>query len=255
MTYTQPRANQRRRQSDKNRQKTIVWRNYFIYSSVFLTLLLATGSALWSLNQSLSVKQWHIYAPTPIKSAIQKQLSMLDNLDFWHSRPSVLRKHLLATIPDLADIHIQRQLPSTLNIHITARQAIALWQSDKQLYLVDHFGTPYRPRKLGEASDLPLLRMKKQHLKMACFLLNKLKRNQPEWFASSSELFAQHDGWKLNLTAGQQWLLPLGERALSNIHRLNSILQQPRWHAGNWRVDTRLDKRWFIRPATHEGVI
>ncbi|MDQ6954506.1 MAG: FtsQ-type POTRA domain-containing protein [Mariprofundaceae bacterium] len=241
-----------------------------------LLLCAVTLSGLWSLNQSLSIQQWNIYAAAPLKADIEQALQKMESLDFWHSRPAYLRQQLLSRIPDLADIHIQRQLPNTLIIHVTSRKAIALWFNKEafnkgilaknqgssgntarqgQLYLVDESGIAYRPRKYGESSDLPVLRMKLAYLQAACQWLATLKRDQPQWFARSSELFATHDGWKLNLTAGQQWHLPFGLRGLQNINLLTNILKQPRWQAGHWCIDTRLENRWFLRPATHEGIV
>jgi len=248
------------------KERLLHWKKMTITSFISLVFVAAALSGVWSLNQSLSIKHWNIYAASPLKEDIAHALKGMDTLDFWHSRPAMLRTQLLNKLPDLADIQIQRQLPDTLLIHVSPRQAIALWMNknglnkanaDKkgQLYLVDENGIAYRSRKRGESSDLPVLRIQQDQLVAACQWLATLKKEQPQWFARSSELFASHNGWKLNLVAGPQWHIPLWSRGLKNISQLSSILQQPRWHAGNWRIDTRLENRWFFRPATHEGVI
>ncbi len=256
------RSNQRRVKDSIKKERVVHWKKLALTSFSSLALLVATVSGLWTLNQSLSIKHWDVYASTPLKTDIEHALNAMQELDFWHARPTLLRTQLLRSVPDLADIQIQRQLPNSLIIHVTPRQPIALWlnksTSNKtipQLYLVDEHGIAYRARKHGEASDLPVLRMQQEKLVAACQWLATLKKEQPQWFARSSELFAVHDGWKLNLVAGQQWQIPFGSRGIKNIAKLSNILQQPRWHAGNWRVDTRLENRWFLRPARHEGVI
>jgi len=270
------RSNQRRVKDIIKVERILHWKQIATTSFISLVLFVGALSGIWSLNQSLSIKHWDIYASTPLKADIEHALNDMDKLDFWHSRPALLRKQLLNKIPDLADIQIQRQLPSSLVIHVTPRQAIALWfnkvglnkdggnkdgfnkntaKQQGQLYLVDEHGTAYRARKHGESSDFPVLRMQQKHLVEACQWLATLKKEQPQWFARSSELFASPTGWKLNLVAGQQWQIPFGPRGLKNIAQLSNILKQPRWHAGNWRIDTRLENRWFLRPATHEGVI
>ncbi|MDX8397160.1 MAG: FtsQ-type POTRA domain-containing protein [Mariprofundaceae bacterium] len=221
--------------------------------SLLLTFLLSLG---WILNQSFSVRQWNISASASVKSDIEKYLSSSKNLDFWHSRPSTLRQQLLQHIPDLEDVHIKRQLPDRLIIHVTPRQAIALWKQEQgQLYLVDQHGVAYRARMRGETSNLPVLRMKRHRIKEACALLDYLHQKQPHWFNRSSELVAERGGWKLNLSQGQQWKLPFGPYALRNATQISQILAQPRWQARNWRVNTRFENRWYLRPATHEGVI
>jgi len=254
------RSNQRHIKAIAKVKPLLQWKKIARTSFMSVVLLAGMILGLWSLNQSLCIKQWNIYASNPLKSDIENALNHMDKLDFWHARPALLRENLLNKLPDLADLQIQRQLPSTLIIHTTPRQAIALWLNTKnskhqQWYLVDEHGFAYRALKHGEASDLPVLRMQQKHLVAACQWLATLKNEQPQWFSRSSELFALNTGWKLNLSAGQQWQIPFGPRGLKNISQLSNILAQPRWHAGNWRIDTRLENRWFLRPATHEGVI
>jgi len=269
---TNIRNNKRHVKDIIKKERVVHWKKLALTSFASLALLVATASGLWTFNHSLSIKHWDIYASAPLKANIEHALNGMEVLDFWHSRPALLRTQLLHNVPDLADIQIQRQLPNSLVIHVTPRQPIALWlnrdglnkgglnkstnnNKQAQLYLVDEHGIAYRARKHGEASDLPVLRMQQEQLAAACQWLASLKKEQPQWFASSSELFASHDGWKLNLVAGQQWQIPFGSRGIKNISKLSNILQQPRWHAGNWRIDTRLENRWFLRPARHEGVI
>lgn len=265
------RSNRRRVKDVIKVERVFHWKQIGLTSFIGLALLAGILSGAWSFNQGMRIKHWQIYATAPLKADIEHALQHMGKLDFWHSRPALLREQLLSKVSDLADIQIQRQLPNTLVIHVTPRLPIALWfnkdglHKDKnnkntvskqgQLYLVDEYGVAYRARKHGEPSDLPVLRMQKKHLAAACQWLAALKKEQPQWFTRSSELFASPTGWKLNLVAGQQWQIPFGPRGLKNISQLSNILKQPRWHTGNWRIDTRWENRWFLRPATHEGVI
>ena len=251
------RHNQRRIKDMIKKERQHHWLQYATASMAGIISIAILGVGLYSLNQTLSVKRWNIHAPAELKSNINVVLSHMEKMDFWHSRPSVLRVELLKNIPDLADVKIQRQLPDALEIHIIPRQTIALWLNPEQgsLYLVDQQGHAYRPIKHGETLNFPVLRMPKEMLPQACQWLVQLQTTQPYWFALSSEMFAMYDGWKVNLSSGQQWQLPFGQRAMDEIKQITKILKKPRWHAGNWRIDTRLENRWFLRPATHEGVI
>lgn len=270
------RSNRRRVKDIIKVERVVHWKKIGLTSVIGLALLAGVVSGAWSFNQGMRIKHWNIYATAPLKADIEHALQHMGKLDFWHSRPALLREQLLSKVSDLADVQILRQLPNTLVIHATPRQPIALWfnrgefnrgelNKDKtnknttyapgQLYLVDEHGIAYRARKHGEPSNLPVLRMQKKHLVAACQWLTALKKEQPQWFTRSSELSASSTGWKLNLVAGQQWQIPFGPRGLRNISRLGNILKQPRWHTGNWRIDTRWEDRWFLRPATHEGVI
>jgi len=251
------RTNQRRIKDIVKKERHIHWRKYILASTVSTSIAAGLIFGLWSLNQALTVTQWNIHAPAKLKSNIEHVLNRMGSMDFWHSRPSLLRQQLLQQVPDLAEVNIQRQLPHALNIHVTPRLPIALWLNPKtsSLYLADNHGNAYRARNYGEELDLPVLRMEKEQLHDACKWLAQLKATQPQWFARSSEMFASYDGWKLNLSSGHQWQLPLGKRAIDELPQITKLLSQPRWHAGNWRIDTRLENRWFLRPATHEGVI
>ena len=261
---TRIRDNRRRTQDTTASKNRLPWKRYASTTAGSMMLIAVLASGLYALNQSLSIRQWQVNAPAALKAEIEQHLlHAMPHLDFWHARPALLQAELLQSLPDLASVQIQRQLPDTLLIHATPRQPIALWlkegvqDSDNgaQLYLVDEQGIAYRPRKHGEAADLPVLRMPQKKLLAACQWLSELKKSQPQWFSRSSELFATPDGWKLNLAAGQQWKLPYGVRGLQNIATLADILRQPRWRTGNWRIDTRMETRWFLRPATHGGVI
>jgi len=260
------RSNQRHNKVSVKARPRLPWKRICLTSISSILVLGITITGLWVFNQKLSIKHWDIYASPTLKKDITQALSDMETLDFWHSRPALLREILLRRIPDLADIQIQRQLPHHLIIHTTPRQAIALWlnkhtnsnnakKQSAQLFLVDEHGMAYRALRHGEFSDLPVLRMPTKNLRAACQWLAMLKKQQPQWFARSSELFAMPTGWKLNLAAGQQWQIPYGPRGLQTIERISTILKQPRWQAGNWRIDTRMEKRWFLRPAKHEGVI
>jgi len=251
------RHNQRRIKDVLKQERHHHWKRYAMVTMASFTGIAIAALSIWSLNQALSVKHWNIHASTALKPQVEQVLSHMEKLDFWHARPSKVRAQILTHVPDIADVSIQRQLPDTLDITIIPRQPIALWLNPDvgNLYLVDEQGFAYRARQHGELLDLPILRMEQAQLSQACQWLVQLKTKHPHWFAQSSEIFAIYNGWKINLSAGQQWQLPLGQRAIDQTTQITTLLEQPRWHAGNWRIDTRLANRWFLRPATHEGVI
>ncbi|MDX8395188.1 MAG: hypothetical protein R8K22_02105, partial [Mariprofundaceae bacterium] len=88
----------------------------------------------------------------------------------------------------------------------------------------------------------------------ACMMLVSLKQQQPQLFASISEVFLSGNNWHLNLNQGQQWLVQK-DQAIQQINTLMTMLEQPRWQGRHWRVDMRMNTRWFLRPTSQEGVI
>ena len=261
MKTANPRTNTRRIKEEMKTPRTVAYRQIILrcFGACLLIALIVSG--LYTMNQSLSITQWKVTASAPIKAAIEAHLRQSESLDFWHSRPSALRQSMLNTIPDIADVQIQRQLPETLLIHVTPRKPIALWQgkpgqdAKEGLYLVDEYGAAYRTRQHGESSDLPVLRMTKDKLPKAATLLTHLHVKYNTWFTHLSELKAEPHGWKFNFNDGQQWFLAAGTEAQKNIATIQSLLSQPRWRAGHWRVNTYMENRWFIRPAASKGVI
>lgn len=250
------RQNQRRIRDEVRRQQHAMIRHRLAVVTMTLLVLAATGGGLWSLNRMLGISQWQVTAESGLKQQIDAALTDMGDLDFWHSQPSLLRRQLKQQLPDIAEIRIQRRLPDTLVIEASSRIPVALWQRpDGHIWLVDGQGKAYRPMKRDEAFNLPLLRMPQNKVAGASRLLAEMAQDYPARLAQLSELIAEGEGWKLNLTHGQQWRLPFGQPAMRQMARLQTLLQQPRWRTGFWRVNTRLGSRWFLRPAGQQGVI
>ena len=259
MTQRTIRHNKRRVNPVSKRNWHAVWQ---AKQSVVLGvggLLLVSGmaaSAVESLNRAFTVEHWVVDGAPAMQKQVDDALQSLESLDFWHSRPARLHGYLLQQLPDLAEVNIRRQLPDALQLHVVLRQAVALWKNEQdELYLVDEKGVAYRPRRAGERVDLPILRMSKEHIEKACVLLSAMRQVSPRWFHASSEMFAEPEGWRLNLTKGQQWLLPFGQKAVHNVALLGEIVEEKHWQTKRWRVNTRLGRRWMFRPVTHEGVV
>lgn len=250
------RPNQRRIHDEVRRQRLASIRQRLAKIVMGICAVGMLGGGLWSLNRMLGISQWQIMANSDLKQQIDRTLTDMDNLDFWHSQPGTLRRQLRQALPDIATIRIRRQLPDRLVIEAEARVPVALWQKQgNSLWLVDAQGVAYRAARRDEAFNLPILRMPQQKLAEAGRLLAAIAKTDPTRRNQLSELIAEGEGWKLNLTHGQQWCLPFGRPAIRQLARLERLLQQPRWRSSHWRVNTRLATRWFLRPADQQGVI
>ncbi len=223
----------------------------FIFSVVSLSAL----SAGWWLNESMSVRQWEIDADPILKQAINAQMEAMPSNDFLHTQPFLLRQQWLARIPDMADVQVSRILPDSLHIKAQLRVPMALWQDENNdIHLLDDHAVAYRLLRKGESPDLPLLRINSDNRASAFRLLLSLQQHVAAKMAVLSEIRTSGESWKINFSRGESWLLPQGEE-VSVIRRLASILKEPRWQHRNWRIDARVQSRWFIRPVRHGGII
>jgi len=222
--------------------------------AVVMVIIVAGFAGRW-LNQTLSVKSWVIDAPAPIRQALEKQMASLQQRDFLHTSPGLLREQWLERIPDMLDVQIERKLPHALHIHAQARTPLALWQDARnQLHLMDSFGHAYRLLREGESPDLPLLRVRESLLPATHRLLAVLAEHSVHRLHALSEIHAGTDDWKLYFSHGVAWSLAQKQEQ-QTIHKLARLMAGPRWQQGKWSVDTRMESRWFIRPAGRGGII
>lgn len=225
----------------------------------FLGIVVVAGLTLAGvgLNRAFRVDHWHISGVDPaLAHAIEHQLTQMGPMDFIHSRPASLRERLVTAIPDLAAISISRHLPHSLEIKATARVPVAFWQGpQKGIWLVDSKGLAYRKLQPDEHYDLPLLRMPGATLGQAVALLQTMQKIAPERCATLSEFIVRSNAWKMDFDHGQSWLLPRGDKAVRDLHKLVALMHSSRLQGGNWKVDARMDTRWFIRKAGEGGVV
>lgn len=260
MSRTTLRANTRRPDMAVVRQhRRVVFHRFFQTAGFMLALGTVTAGVLL-FNASFHISSWNIAtganAPATLKQQIDQAMQSIGGDDFWSTRPSAVREHLLASVPDLENVEISRTLTGLLDIRAISRRPIGLWQKGNQgIWLVDSHGNAYRPLAQGETADLPLLRLSGGDVQDAAALLQRMQQSQPQFHALLSELGSDGRSWKIDFNRGQQWILSRNRDALFAINRIGKLLDQRRWRNGHWRVDARIDTRWFIRPARQEGVI
>ncbi len=255
-----PRSNTRRvnKAELQQRRKVILGRVKLMAGTTLTAAFMI--SSLMMMNRAFEVTAWDIQiegsAPASLEQQVDRAMHSLKAYDFWSTRPSVLRQHILNAVPDLEEVEIQRSLGGTLQLRAIPRTAIGLWQGEKnRVVLVDMHGTAYRTLQGGEIADLPILRLAQHDIRQASQLLQILKSSQPERFMEISELSTDSRNWKINFTQGQQWMISRNTNISGAIYRIDSLLKKPRWRSGHWRIDARAASRWFIRPARQEGVI
>ncbi len=235
------------------RKKRLQWASMRLTVALLMVMVMVT--AKWLIGQRFEQVQWRVEAPALLKKHIEESMQNMQASGLWGARPAAVRDYLRQQVRDIDQLEVSRTLPGSLRIVATARQFTALWESPEGLVmLVDAEGRPFRSLERGEQVDLPFLRVDRAHLKAAVALIKGMQATQAPWLAALSEVFADLDGWRLNLSAGQQWLIPFGEESLQYVKNITELLQQEGWNRGIWRIDARQARRWFIRPAASQGV-
>jgi len=249
-----PRSNSRRPQ--KRPARTLNLRRTFRIAAMGCVAVAVSAGVAWglmSLNRALSVSSWRIEAPEALHQAIAAQITE-QPMDFVHTFPPLLRHHLLAAIPELADVQISRSVGGALDITAVPRQAVGNWLDPQgRMQLVDGNGTAY-PGTETVLPILPMLRLPADQLPEAGALLTHLAGLSHSLFAHLSEVVAIDGAWKLYFDRGESWVIPQ-KGAIRRVDRLVALIDQPRWHKDAWRIDARMDTRWFIRPARSKEVI
>ncbi|MDX8382791.1 MAG: FtsQ-type POTRA domain-containing protein [Ghiorsea sp.] len=228
--------------------------------NIFVVMLLLLGTVLGSmkLNEQLSVSYWDIEAPAPLQRQIEAFFTQQSDRSFWSTRASVIQTALLLAIPDIKEVAVSRILPDGLQVSVVERKPVALWENTASLvaekvFLVDGQGQAYRGLRAGEAADLPLLRVSDADLVPAIYMLHDLAKYQYKRMASLSEVIVKNKHWRLNFAHGEQWLLQQASLK-EDMNKMMSLLEQPRWNKGYWRMDARIPQRWFVRPAKREVI-
>ncbi len=247
---------------NKSRKKIVpVKRNVRWLKPVAQTMMAAlgiTGLVFGALhmNDELAVKHWKIQANTQLKPQIEKYLASRQQLDFWHTRASVMQEMLLAEIPDIKTLEVRRILPNDLLVKAEARKPMALWESmagQPKVMIIDETALAYRALKRGENLDLPILRLNQEHIVQATGLLHALHKQDASKLLSLSEVVVAEQQWRMNFAYGEQWQMNQ-DNIEQDMKLVMQLLAKPQWARGHWRMDARIPQRWFIRPAKQEVI-
>lgn len=248
-----PRANTRRR---RKQPRSVDRRRLVRTLAIGGVVAMMAGAGGWGLlylNRALSVDSWRIEAPDSLRAAIATRLQR-QPMDFCHTFPPLLRHKLMASIPALADVRISRSVGGALTIRAIPRQAVANWLDPHgRMQLVDRHGLAYASTG-APLPILPMLRLPAGQLPKAAAMLSHLKELSHSLFAHLSEMDAIDGAWKLYFDHGESWVIPQ-HGAIRRVNRLVALIEQPRWRKDAWRIDARMDNRWFIRPASSKEVI
>lgn len=133
----------------------------------------------------------------------------------------VARTKLMSN-PWIADATVLKLYPGRLHIAITERNAFALWQKDRKIWVISDDGTVLESYQTSQFSALPLVVGVGAERKARDFLtlLDKYPVVWPQLYAS---VLVADRRWNLKLKNGMEILLPESgvERALDTLVELN----------------------------------
>jgi cell division protein FtsQ len=94
------------------------------------------------------------------------------------------------SLPWVADVAIEKQLPGTLKVHVTEREPVALLVENGKLLYVDREARPFaRLAPRYGNPELPLVRdASKGELSRAVAFLARIRRDEPELYSRISEV-------------------------------------------------------------------
>jgi cell division protein FtsQ len=146
------------------------------------------------------------------------------------------------------DVVVERQLPSTLHVRITERKPIALWQHNKQFYLVDETGDVIRENDLRPFADMILLVGEDAPL-YAKELLGFLQSDSVLFKEVASAIRVGQRRWNIRFKAGLEVRLPdeAPQKAwsmLGQLHKQHQIFKQ-----GIGVIDMRVADRVYLGPT------
>ncbi|MDQ6964769.1 MAG: cell division protein FtsQ/DivIB [Mariprofundales bacterium] len=218
-------------------------------------MVVAALAALQQLDGAMAVRSWQVVCDDQqLQQAIDEHLLQMSPIGFVAGSPVSLAQRLRSLEPDIAAVEVERHLPDRLRIHARMRQPVALWTGGGgRVMLVDEEGVIYRPLRRGEVLDLPLIRgAGREQLLLLVQLLNHLQREHPQRVAEMSELIAQGEMLRINLSRGAQWQCHLDSRVVARVDDIIALLSEEQWRHGIWRVDARQQDRWFVRAGNGE---
>jgi len=102
------RRNQHRVSAEERRMsRRLIWRRLRL-GMLSVLLIGGIGTCLWWLNGALTVTTWSITGDVQLKAEIEKKLADMPEKNYLHTRPSALHDAWLASIPDMAEVQINR---------------------------------------------------------------------------------------------------------------------------------------------------
>lgn len=233
----------------KNKKKIArTWRAYIaIGKKIFIVLTIMGACLLWRVNyHNILYQQTKVgFLQSSAKAGFRvedilvkgrrhtQQADILSAIKIWKNQPIFacdlckIRQDLLQ-IGWIKEAIVQRNLPNTLNINITERTHIAIWQHQKSFFVVDDSGGVFKIETPKTFNNLPILigleaPQKSPHILKILEAYPELKKQ-----IINITLIRQRR-WDLNLTGGIVVKLPeinieeaIGQ--LENLRALNKII-------------------------------
>lgn len=161
--------------------------------------------------------------------------------------PHAARQRLEA-LPWVRSATVERRLPDTIYLHLTERRALALWQSDSKLALIDADGVVVAREHLGRYAHLPMV-VGKDAAEHAATIIGILRTSPIVQEHVSAIIRISGRRWNLQLRNGVVAELPEdgAARAVSQLAEL--IARDHVLERNVTAIDMRLPDRLVVRTA------
>lgn len=156
----------------------------------------------------------------------------------------------------VGEARVTRRLPDTLVIAIAEREPVAVWQHQRQLYLIDGDGEVLEQVALDALPDLPLIIGPQANHQVEGFaqLLNAAPALEPMLDGAT---WVGNRRWDLRFQSGEVLSLPEGEdaaaRALRQFARMDGVTGL--LGEGFRRFDMRVPDRFVVRVSPENAAL
>ncbi|MFN7175322.1 MAG: cell division protein FtsQ/DivIB [Thermaurantiacus sp.] len=153
----------------------------------------------------------------------------------------------IEALPWVESARVTRRWPDTVEVELTERVPVAVWQHRGELKVIDVAGEPLPVADVGTYRHLPLL-VGTGANREARALLEMLRAEPHLAEATLAAVRVGERRWDLRLATGETVSLPEGEAAASALRRFAALdREQPLRGQGFLRLDLRVPDRLVVR--------
>jgi len=156
----------------------------------------------------------------------------------------------------IKEARVSRRLPDTLVVDIVERRAVAVWQNNRQLSLIDAEGVVLEPVRIDAMPELPLVvgPGANRHVPALEALLAATPHLKPQIAAAT---WVGGRRWDLRFQSGETLSLPEGEEAARGAISRFAMMDQQNQMLGRGfaRFDMRDPRRIVVRVSREPGSV
>jgi cell division septal protein FtsQ len=124
------------------KKRKLILRNRFLWIAALVLLLLGSIAYLLLFSRVFQIKEVAITGANEVSQEEIRSFFPANNIFLIDT--AEIKKNILNTFPEIAEVKIDRSLPATLNVEIKERVAAIIWcKEERECFLVDQTGTVF----------------------------------------------------------------------------------------------------------------